>query len=147
MIHRQHVLSFRRFEVITERICAADLDIRDAKFHLISAYMPDTRYDDASVEIAYNQLDTLCDKATQAGRRIVAGGDFNTVVGSGQVGEEHILGPHGSGTRNARGEGLMNWAEMQDLSFTHSFFNRPVGNRWSYSHGEDRSLIDYILVD
>jgi exonuclease III len=147
MIHRRHVRGFKGFHAVSERACAADVYIHGTRLRFISAYMPDSSYDLAEVEATYNQLDMLCNRAKQIHRRIVLGGDMNAVVGRSRPGEEPIVGPHGFGSRNARGEWLTNWAGLQDLAFTNSFFSTPDGERWSYSSGGVQRLIDCILVD
>ena len=65
MVHRSHTKGFQAFHVISERICALDINIRSAKFRIISVYMTDGSYDDATVEDAYWDLARLCTKSRQ----------------------------------------------------------------------------------
>ena len=101
ILHRRLAKSFKGFYPVSEQACAVDLDIRGAKLRLIAAYLPDSSYDDAEVEETYYQLGNLCNKARQTERSIILGGDLNAVIGNRRPGDEKVIGPFGSGTRNA----------------------------------------------
>lgn len=68
------------------------------------------------------------------------------MIGCGRQGEEAHIGSYGSGMRNERGEWLASWTSIRNLAFTNTFFDTPLDERWSYSNGGVRRLIDYILV-
>ena len=62
----------------SESPCAVGLDIFGERLRIFAAYLPDGSYDDATVEIAYNQLDKLCNGAVATQRHVILGGDSKT---------------------------------------------------------------------
>ena len=75
------------------------------------------------------------------------GGDFNAKPGSLQEGECHeIIGAYGMGQRNERGEKMVKWAWMNDLSICNTMFKKLPEKRWTHIwHGEKRQ-IDFSLA-
>ncbi|GFO01572.1 craniofacial development protein 2-like protein [Plakobranchus ocellatus] len=73
-------------------------------------------------------------------------GDFNAKVGEGR--EENIVGTHGLGTRNLRGEKLVEWCKMKNLIIGNTWFQQPPRRKWTWkSPGEEiRNQIDFILL-
>ncbi|GFO43397.1 craniofacial development protein 2-like protein [Plakobranchus ocellatus] len=73
-------------------------------------------------------------------------GDFNAKVGEGR--EENIVGPYGLGTRNLRGEKLVEWCNMNNLIIGNTWFQQPPRRKWTWkSPGEEiRNQIDFILL-
>ncbi|GFN90701.1 craniofacial development protein 2-like protein [Plakobranchus ocellatus] len=73
-------------------------------------------------------------------------GDFNAKVGEGR--EENIVGPHGLGTRNLRGEKLVEWCKMNNLIIGNTWFQQPPRRKWTWkSPGQEiRNHIDFILL-
>ena len=147
MSHSKQTRGFKSFQAVSERVCAADVDIFGNKLRFISTYMPDSSYDDAEVESTYLQLDRLCDKAKMLRRHIIMGGDMNAIAGKCTPGEEKVVGPHVEGESNVRGEWLKSWAGLNEIAITNTFFNQNLSEQWSYKNGDDRKLLDYILTD
>lgn len=54
LIHRNLLDGFRCFYATSERVCAADVDIRGTRLRLITAYIPDGSYSDSAVEATYD---------------------------------------------------------------------------------------------
>jgi hypothetical protein len=55
-------------------------------------------------------------------------GDFNAVVGERQVNQ--IIGKHGLGTRNIRGERLINFRKQNNFLVTNTMFEVPKIRRY-----------------
>jgi len=47
-------------------------------------------------------------------------GDFNAKIGEGK--QDLLVGPHGLGDRNERGDVLMEWCEEKELIVTNTLF-------------------------
>ena len=108
------------------------MDIFGDRSRIISTYLPDGSYDDATVEITYNKFDQLYDGAKAKQRQVILGGDLNVMIGRRQPDDADCIGPHDVGRRNARGAWLTSWASMHNLIFTSSFFEIPMEKNSSY---------------
>ena len=75
-------------------------------------------------------------------------GDFNAKVGKSKAGES-IVGNHGIGQRNERGDKLVNFAERYGLKITNTFFQKREGRKWTWKspNGITKNEIDFILTD
>ena len=75
-------------------------------------------------------------------------GDFNASVGSQVEGDDpSIIGPHGFGKRNARGEWLVRWATTFNFCISNTFFEAGATGAYTWSNKITRKQIDYCLVD
>ena len=62
IMHRRLEARFKAFHAVSERLCAADVDIEGAKCRFISVYVPHDDYDDEVVEALYKELEKLCER-------------------------------------------------------------------------------------
>ncbi|XP_063598712.1 craniofacial development protein 2-like [Penaeus indicus] len=74
-------------------------------------------------------------------------GDFNAKVGNERV--DNIVGPHGLGSRNERGEMLVEWAQTNNMIIGNTWFKQPLRRLWTWLSPDDhtRNQINYILVN
>ena len=72
---------------------------------------------------------------------------MNAKVGEGK--EKDIVGPHGLGTRNERGEMLVNWCKGNDLMITNTWFFNHNRRKytWVSPNSNTRNQIDYIMIN
>ena len=147
IIHKRHAKGFKAFHAISERVCAADVDIHGLRLRVISGYLPDGSYNDESVEATCEEISLLRLKAARIGRAIVAAGDWSAVIGARSNEGKGTLGPHGTGDHNARGVAMVRWAGSQNMSIASSFFHIAHEDAWSYTNGGVRKLLDYIVLD
>ena len=78
--------------------------------NVIQAYLPTSSHTDEDVDIVYKEIDNVVTNE-KAHYGIVMGG-FNAKVGSGNKLEpRRPTGPYGLGTRNTRGDSLVNFTE------------------------------------
>ncbi|GFO39298.1 craniofacial development protein 2-like protein [Plakobranchus ocellatus] len=82
--------------IILLKIAGKPLDI-----NIIQVYAPTSACSDDDIEKFYEELEEAKTQCSQQNPLIIMG-DFNAKVGEGR--EENIVGPHGLGTRNMRGE-------------------------------------------
>ena len=84
------------------------------------------------------------------GRRLayIIGGDFNAEIGERQPGEdERVLGRHGRGPRNGRGEAMAKWAWMKSMAVTSTMFAKRKSKQWTHIQKGRQRTIDYLLVE
>ncbi|XP_072033242.1 uncharacterized protein [Amphiura filiformis] len=76
-------------------------------------------------------------------------GDFNAKVGLGQDGEEDVMGKFGLGTRNDRGDKLIEFAISNKLKIMNTFFKKSASRRWTWRspNGKTKNEIDFILTN
>lgn len=74
-------------------------------------------------------------------------GDFNAKVGKNNG--ERCMGIYGVGSRNERGDRLINFAESNNLFIMNTFYNFPEEEKWTWSAPNDaaRNEIDFILTN
>ncbi|GFO13734.1 all-trans-retinol 13,14-reductase [Plakobranchus ocellatus] len=92
----------------------------------------------------YEELEEAKTQCSQQNPLIIMG-DFNARK---YAREENIVGPHGLGTRNLRGEKLVEWCKMNNLIIGNTWFQQPPRRKWTWkSPGEEiRNQIDFILL-
>jgi len=73
-------------------------------------------------------------------------GDWNAIVGENADGKE--VSKYGLGTRNERGDRLIEFCKQHDLVITNTLFKNHKRRRYTYKMpGDiDRYQLDYILV-
>jgi len=73
-------------------------------------------------------------------------GDWNSLVGEESY--RNIVGPHGLGRRNHRGQMLSNFCERNGLIVTNTWFRKPKRRLYTWKAPGDRSRhqLAYILV-
>ncbi|XP_063588673.1 uncharacterized protein LOC134765810 [Penaeus indicus] len=78
---------------------------------------------------------------------IIVMGDFNAKVDNERV--DNIVGPHGLGSRNERGEMLVEWAQTNNMIIGNTWFKQSPRSLWTWLSPDDhtRNQIDYILVN
>ncbi|GFO12223.1 MORC family CW-type Zinc finger protein 3 [Plakobranchus ocellatus] len=113
--------------------------------NIIQVYAPTSACSDDDIEKFYEELEEARTQCSQQNPLIIMG-DFNAKVGEGR--EENIVGPHGLGTRNLRGEKLVEWCKMNNLIIGNTWFQQPPRRKWTWkSPGEEiRNQIDFILL-
>ncbi|GFO31953.1 craniofacial development protein 2-like [Plakobranchus ocellatus] len=73
-------------------------------------------------------------------------GDFNAKVGTGKV--DDIVGKHGLGIRNERGEKLIEWCQTNNIIVGNTWFQQPPRRKWTWKSpgDETRNQIDYMMI-
>ena len=138
---------FKAFHAVSERVCAVDVSVFGCKLRLISAYMPHQGYNDDAVENTYSVLTDLCESGKRLNRSIWAFGDWNAVAGLRQSGEDNrIIGSHGIGQRNQRGDSMIAWATLNGLSIVNTMFRKQFGKLWTHDNGLNLRQIDYGMI-
>ena len=141
------LLSVASATSVNERICAIDVDIRGRRFRFIAVYMPHGGCDDEEVEGTYAQLDQLLSRAGRTNRTNILVGDWKAVIGQRQTGDDEVVvGAHGIGIRNSRGELLAAWASKHRLLIANTVMENSFEDTWTYESGGTKRQLDYCLI-
>ena len=75
-------------------------------------------------------------------------GDFNAKVGPGEI-RKTCTGSYGIGTRNRRGDMLVEFAERHKFKIMNTFFKKQLNRRWTWisPNGSTKNEIDCIMTD
>lgn len=139
--------SVKGYWPISDRVILVKMRSAPFDLNIIQVYAPTSASSEEDIEAFYDNLE----KAKQQCKSqeiVIIMGDFNAKVGSKQV--EDIVGPHGLGEQNERGEKLVEWAQTNDLVITNTMFTQPIRRRWTWKQpGEDgaKNQVDYILIN
>ena len=148
MINSKCKARFHAFHSVSERICAADVDMGRRRFRFVCAYFPHGGYPDAAVEELYSQLTSLCNKGKKLKRTVVVCGDWNAVVGGRVHGDDpRTVGLHGIGDRNSRGEWLAGWASSNEMCIANTMFRKQFDQQWIHKNADRNRQIDYCLCE
>lgn len=138
---KQHIVNFSG---ISERVALLRIKTDSGIISIIQAYAPTATSSDESIEIFYEDLTKAHNLADET---ILVIGDFNAKIGHPQAHEHLILGQYGYGTRNQRGERLLQYANEYKLSIMNTYFKKKQSQRWTWSSPDNkiRNEVDFIL--
>ncbi|GBP61537.1 Craniofacial development protein 2 [Eumeta japonica] len=76
-------------------------------------------------------------------------GDFNAKVGAPKENEDLVMKQYGHGTRNNRGQKLINFALEHKLTIINTCFKKKPNQKWTWRspNGLHKNEIDYILTN
>lgn len=130
---------------VDDRLIAIRIEMLPKDLVILQVYMPTTRYEDEDIEMMYSKIDSIMEEEGDCCKLIL--GDWNAVVGEGEEGKE--VGKYGLGTRNRRGERLIEFCKEKKLIITNTCFKNHKRRRYTWTRPTDgtRYQIDYILID
>jgi len=144
---KNSVLNFIPF---SERMAMIQLAGDKVNFNIIQVYAPTASKSDQEIEDFYSQLKQLGTSTKKHDINIVMG-DFNAKVGKGKVAD--IIGDYGLGTRNERGDRLLQFCTEENFSIMNTWFKLPPRRLYTWKSPQDknnnivRNQIDYILIN
>ncbi|KAK3777294.1 hypothetical protein RRG08_064832 [Elysia crispata] len=130
----------------SDRVISCKVKLQEGSLQIIQVYAPTTDYDDEEAEKFYEDLENAIEKKCA---NTVIMGDFNAKIGVKDEDEENEwIGPFGIGTRNERGEKLIDFCTANRLFVTNSFFKKPRPRYWTWESpgGDYKNQIDFILT-
>lgn len=135
---------------MNDRIIIISLNTKPVKTHLIQAYFPTSDAPDQDIEDMYGLIEELMEKIASRDITIILG-DFNAKVGATKT-DDHsrsIVGKFGLGTRNERGERLMQFATDNSLTILNTLFQHHARrlSTWTSPDKKTKNQIDYLLVN
>ena len=115
------------------------------KLKIVQVYAPTTSHGDEEVENFYNDLDKILEKPCYY---TILMGDFNAKVGKRANSSETATGIFGLGTRNERGDTLVEWATSEKFKIMNTMFKKKPKRRWTWKSpdGTTKNEIDYVLT-
>ncbi|KAL4083941.1 hypothetical protein QTP88_029258 [Uroleucon formosanum] len=93
-----------------DRLIMVKVKAEPSDIVIIQVYFPTTETEDNEIEEMYAGLEELC-KLTKGSDNLIIIGDLNAVVGEGADGQ--VVGAYGLGTRNERGDRLIDYCKNQ----------------------------------
>ena len=104
-----------------------------------------TSYPDEEMENVYEEIDIII--SSKAHYNIVMG-DFNAKIGPVEI-RAACADSYGIGTRNRRGNVLVEFAERHKFKIMKTFFKKRLNGRWTWisPNGATKNEIDYIMTD
>ncbi|XP_072016969.1 uncharacterized protein [Amphiura filiformis] len=148
LIHRKWSKHITEVRGINERLAQVTLKLnKKYSIKIIQVYAPTTAHEDEEVDKLYEEIAELL--KTSKIHYNMAIGDFNAKVGLGQDGEEDVMGKFGLGTRNDRGDKLIEFAISNKLKIMNTFFKKSASRRWTWRspNGKTKNEIDFILTN
>ncbi|CAH2097258.1 unnamed protein product [Euphydryas editha] len=133
---------------VSTRVAYLVLKLTDRySLKVIQVYAPTSTHSDDEVEALYEDISKALHGTTSAFYNVVMG-DFNAKVGV-QDRDESVIGPHGLGRRNRRGQMLVDFLESEGLFLMNSFFQKKPQRRWTWQSPDTvtRNEIDFIIAD
>uniref|UniRef100_A0A0L8GU75 Endonuclease/exonuclease/phosphatase domain-containing protein n=1 Tax=Octopus bimaculoides TaxID=37653 RepID=A0A0L8GU75_OCTBM len=118
MMSKAAKLAFMERKPVKERIVTASFYSKFIKLTVIHVYVTTTNAKDEVKDIFYEQLQTIVENV-HAHDMIIVIGDMNAKVG---VGNERIMGKHGTGISKNNGERLVGFCRKNDLVITGTIF-------------------------
>lgn len=76
-------------------------------------------------------------------------GDINAQIGDSKDGESRVMGNHGYGSRNKRGEKFINFCLQNNLKIANTMFKKSPKLRWTWLAPDNRTKneIDFIATN
>jgi len=144
--HKSIVRSVVKKIVCSDRIIAIKLEAEAVNILLMQVYMPTSEYEDDEVEKLYDIIEEILDEDGKGDTNSIILGDWNSVVGDESY--KNIVGSHGLGRRNHRGQMLIDFCERNGLIVTNIWFKKPKRRLYTWKvPGEwSQHQLDYILV-
>jgi hypothetical protein len=129
---------------VNERIIQMTLNCNNNLVRITQVYAPQSGLSD---EIYDAFLEDLSDALQGQFKNDFLIGDFNSKIGLAQDGET-CCGKHGTGSRNERGETLINFCESSGWSIMNSFFKKRLARKWTWRspNAQTFNQIDYIIA-
>ena len=126
------------FKRISDRICAASINLVNHKLIVISAYAPTLEVSEANPEVRelfYSQLDSTVSTVASRDACVVLG-DFNAKTGSGWRDFPDNIGRFGKGHVNENGHALLEFTAKNDIVLTNTLFSHKLCHRTTWAAPE-----------
>jgi exonuclease III len=99
--------------------------------------MPMLEYENDEVEKFYDTIEEILEEDGKGDINSIILGDWNNVVGEESY--KNIVGSHGIGRRNHRGQMLIDFCERNGLIVTNTWFKKPKRRLYTWKTGVEIS--------
>ncbi|XP_055385230.1 craniofacial development protein 2-like [Condylostylus longicornis] len=134
----------------SDRTMLLRFDTKPIKLNVIQAYAPTADASEEEIEAFYAEITDLL-KITKPHELNIIMGDFNAKIGRGESNE--VIGKFGLGTRNDRGDRLVQFCQEIKFKVTNTWFHLPPRRLYTWASPQDndmhivRNQIDFILIN
>ena len=120
------------YNPVSPRLISAIFKTKTAAMTIMQVYAPNTADPEEKVDEFYDQLQMAINN-TNKNDLLVITGDFNAKVGDDRTNWEGVMGNYGYGNTNERGEKLLNFCAVNDLSISNTMFKQKKASRqWTW---------------
>ncbi|XP_072934750.1 uncharacterized protein [Epargyreus clarus] len=138
------------FDSISDRIIKLKIDAHPYCINLIQVYAPTSDSTEEAITNFYLALAKVYVDIPNKEPTLVIG-DFNAKIGKSSV-DDHlkgIIGNHGLGDRNSRGQMLLDFCAENNISIMNTWFQQHPRRlyTWISPNGKYKNQIDYIMIN
>ena len=128
IVKESYIKSVLEVKRISDRVISVKMELDGVIMNVISAYAPQAGCEMEEKEAFWEEIDELMESIPRS-ERVVIGADFNGHVGSGNVGDERVMGTHGFGERNAEGQMIVDFASRMEMAVLNTYFDKREEHR------------------
>ena len=138
--------SILEYWAISDRVLLVKLKGHPFNISIIQVYAPKAEYDGEEINQFYNMLE-MAKEHCKLQEVVIIIGDLNAKVGEGK--HNAVVGVHGLGERNERGQKLIDWWAANNQIITNTWFKQHPRRKWTWKGpgGQFRNQIDYIAIE
>ncbi|GFO15732.1 craniofacial development protein 2-like protein, partial [Plakobranchus ocellatus] len=114
--------AIKGYWALSDRVLLVKIAGKPVDLNIIQVYAPTANSNDEDLDKFYNEMDTAKTQCKSQDPLIIMG-DFNAKVGTEKV--DDIVGKHGLGIRNERGEKLIEWCQTNNIIVGNTWFQQP----------------------
>ncbi|GFN93424.1 craniofacial development protein 2-like [Plakobranchus ocellatus] len=137
--------AIKGYWALSDRVLLVKIAGKPVDLNIIQVYAPTANSNDEDLDKFYDELDTAKTQCKSQDPLIIMG-DFNAKVGTEKV--DDVVGKHGLGIRNERGEKLIEWCQTNNIIVGNTWFQQPPRRKWTWKSpgDETRNQIDYMMI-
>lgn len=151
IVVRQEILkSVIDFVPYSDRTALLKIRAKPNNINIIQVYAPTADSPNDDVEKFYDEIKELL-KVTKKHEVNIIMGDYNAKIGKGRF--DQLVGPHGLGERNERGDRLLQFCQEEYMKITNTWFQLHNRRLYTWKSPADRTdtiirnQIDFILIN
>ncbi|CAM4977717.1 unnamed protein product [Rotaria socialis] len=139
--------SLMSYNPINSRIIMARFNATPFNVTIIHVYAPTSDSSEDEIETFYDCVEETITKTPKKDVIIITG-DWNAKVGTDNTGWESVMGRYGYGSRNERGERLLEFAAEHNLFICNTRFQQKLNRKWTWDSpdGIHKNMIDLVIV-
>jgi len=123
VVHKRIVRTVVKKIVYNDGIIAIKLQAEPINILMMQEYMPTSEHEDDEAEDLYDIIEEILEEDGKGDTITIILGDWNSFAGDESY--RNIVGPHGLGRKNHRGQMLINFCERNGLIVTNTWFRKP----------------------
>ena len=146
LLDSQTANSLMGYWAISDRVILVKLRGKPFNIAIVQVYAPTSSSTEEELDDFYDDLYRAFIQC-KSQEVILVMGDINAKVGKGR--QQDIVGPHGLGRRNERGDTWVQWCEQNDQIITNTWFEHNPRRLWTWRSPDDntKNQIDYITIN